>query len=78
MIYPALATGWRVHTSGVRINVTKGYFDNQSEFPDTGSRSFRHSLLKEAYENKHYPIDASEPLELIKAHMEMHGRTQQI
>jgi len=34
------------------------------------------SSLIEAYEDVHYPIDAPEPVELIKAHMEMTGRTQ--
>lgn len=34
------------------------------------------STLIEAYEDKHYAIEAPEPVELIKAHMEMSGRTQ--
>lgn len=34
------------------------------------------SSLIEAYENRHYPIEAPEPVEYIKAHMEMIGKKQ--
>lgn len=34
------------------------------------------SDLIEAYENRHHAIEAPQPIELIKAHMEMTGRTQ--
>lgn len=34
------------------------------------------SMLIEAYENKHYAVTAPEPVELIKAHMELTGRSQ--
>jgi HTH-type transcriptional regulator/antitoxin HigA len=32
--------------------------------------------LVEHYEDRHFPITAAEPIDLIKAHMEMTGRTQ--
>lgn len=32
--------------------------------------------LVEAYENTHWPIEAPDPVELIKAHMEVSGLTQ--
>ncbi len=32
--------------------------------------------LVEAYENAHWPIEAQDPVELIKAHMEFSGLTQ--
>ncbi|WP_407867150.1 type II toxin-antitoxin system HigA family antitoxin [Phyllobacterium phragmitis] len=53
------------------------YFDNP---PGQGSEDAeRFDILCdliEAYENRHYPIEAPEPIELLKAHMEMTGRTQ--
>lgn len=35
------------------------------------------ATLVDAYENSRWPIDAPHPVEAIKAHMEMTGRTQQ-
>ncbi|MES5045656.1 type II toxin-antitoxin system HigA family antitoxin [Rhizobium nepotum] len=53
------------------------YFDNLPEPLSTdGMRFDILSDLIEAYEDKHYPIDAPEPIELIKAHMELTGRSQ--
>jgi len=53
------------------------YFDNPPEpFSTDGMRFDILSDLIEAYEDKHYSIDAPEPIELIKAHMEITGRTQ--
>jgi HTH-type transcriptional regulator/antitoxin HigA len=53
------------------------YFDNQPDPQSTdGLRFDVLSVLIEAYEDKHYPIDAPEPVELIKAHMELTGRSQ--
>jgi len=53
------------------------YFDNP---PAPGSEDAERfdilSDLIEAYESRHYPIEAPEPIELLKAHMEMTGRTQ--
>ena len=34
------------------------------------------ATLIEAYEDIHYPMSAPDPVEAIKAHMEMSGRTQ--
>ncbi len=53
------------------------YFDNQPE-PGTpeAERFDILAALIEAYEDTHYPIDAPEPVELIRSHMEMTGRTQ--
>ncbi|TBN09209.1 type II toxin-antitoxin system HigA family antitoxin [Agrobacterium cavarae] len=53
------------------------YFDNPPErgTPE-GERFDILAALIEAYEDKHYPIDAPEPVELIRSHMEMTGRTQ--
>jgi HTH-type transcriptional regulator/antitoxin HigA len=53
------------------------YFDVQPA-PGTPEAN-RFDLLSdliEAYEAKHYRIEAPEPVETIKAHMEMAGRTQ--
>lgn len=53
------------------------YFDNPPDPVSTdGMRFDVLSDLIEAYEDKHYPIDAPEPVELIKAHMELTGRSQ--
>lgn len=53
------------------------YFDNQPELgTEEADRFDVLSTLIEAYEDEHYPIEAPEPIELIKAHMEMFGRTQ--
>jgi HTH-type transcriptional regulator/antitoxin HigA len=53
------------------------YFDNLPEPLSTdGMRFDILSDLIEAYEDRHYPIDAPEPVELIKAHMELTGRSQ--
>lgn len=53
------------------------YFDNPPDpFSTDGMRFDVLSDLIEAYEDKHYPIDAPEPIELIKAHMELTGRSQ--
>lgn len=53
------------------------YFDVQPE-PGTpeANRFDVLSDLIEAYEARHHPIEAPEPIELIKAHMDMTGRTQ--
>jgi len=32
--------------------------------------------LIEAYENRHHPIEAPDPIDLVRAHMEASGRTQ--
>ncbi len=48
------------------------YFDNLPDPLSTdGMRFDILSDLIEAYEDRHYPIDAPEPVELIKAHMEL-------
>lgn len=53
------------------------YFDNPPAFgtPEADRFDILSDLI-EAYEDKHYSIDAPEPVELIKAHMEMTGRNQ--
>ncbi|MDD1498600.1 type II toxin-antitoxin system HigA family antitoxin [Agrobacterium sp. CNPSo 3708] len=53
------------------------YFDNPPErgTPE-GERFDILAALIEAYEDTYYPIDAPEPVELIRSHMEMTGRTQ--
>lgn len=53
------------------------YFDNQPEpgTPD-GDRFDVLATLIEAYEDKHYPIVAPDPVATIVAHMEMSGLTQ--
>lgn len=53
------------------------YFDNQPE-PGTadGDRFDVLSALIEAYENEHHPISAPDPIETIKAYMEIHGLNQ--
>ncbi|MET0172316.1 MAG: type II toxin-antitoxin system HigA family antitoxin, partial [Agrobacterium vaccinii] len=53
------------------------YFDNPPDLgtPDADRFDVLATLI-EAFENKHYHIDAPEPVELIKTHMEVTGRTQ--
>lgn len=53
------------------------YFDNEPEIgtPDADRFDVLSTLI-EAYEDKHYAIEAPEPVELIKAHLDMFGRTQ--
>jgi HTH-type transcriptional regulator/antitoxin HigA len=53
------------------------YFDNEPEVgsPD-GDRFDVLATLIEAYEDRHYPISAPDPVETIVAHMEMAGLTQ--
>lgn len=59
------------------IGEVERYFDN---IPKPGTPEADRfdvlSALIEAYEDKHHAIEAPEPIELIKAHMEMFGRTQ--
>ncbi|XUY25755.1 helix-turn-helix domain-containing protein [Agrobacterium sp. rho-8.1] len=53
------------------------YFDNPPEFGTPEADRFDIlSTLIEAYEDKHHSIDMLEPVELIRSHMEMTGRTQ--
>ncbi len=53
------------------------YFDNPPNPLSTdGMRFDVLSDLIEAYEDKHYPVEVPEPAELIKAHMELTGRSQ--
>ncbi|NLS20215.1 type II toxin-antitoxin system HigA family antitoxin [Rhizobium sp. P40RR-XXII] len=53
------------------------YFNDQPEIgTEEADRFDVLSTLIEAYEDAHYPIEAPEPIELIKAHMDMFGRTQ--
>jgi HTH-type transcriptional regulator/antitoxin HigA len=53
------------------------YFDNQ---PDPGTpEADRFDVLAdliEAYEHRRVPMEPMEPIDLLKAHMEMTGRTQ--
>lgn len=53
------------------------YFDNPPDLgtPDADRFDVLATLI-EAFEDKHYHIDAPEPVELIKTHMELTGRTQ--
>ncbi|MES5098208.1 type II toxin-antitoxin system HigA family antitoxin [Agrobacterium sp. BA1120] len=53
------------------------YFDNPPDLgtPDADRFDVLATLI-EAFEEKHYHIDAPEPVELIKTHMEITGRTQ--
>lgn len=59
------------------ITEVTAYFDNQPE-PGTadGDRFDVLSALIEAYENEHHPISAPDPIEAIKAYMEIHGLNQ--
>lgn len=56
--------------------ITK-YFDNQPQ-PGTpeGDRFDVLADLIEAYENRHYPIEAPDPVEAIRCVMEQTGKTQ--
>ncbi len=59
------------------IGEVEVYFDNPPALDTTEADRFDIlSALIEAYEDRYYPIDAPEPVELIKAHMEMTGRSQ--
>lgn len=59
------------------IGEVEQYFDNIPEFGTPEADRFDVlSALIEAYEDKHYAVEAPEPIELIKAHMEMFERTQ--
>lgn len=53
------------------------YFENEPEpgSPD-GDRFDVLATLIEAYEDRHYPIANPDPVEVIRLHMEMTGRTQ--
>mgnify|MGYP000382541765 CR=1 FL=1 len=53
--------------------ITK-YFENEPEVgsPD-GNRFDVLATLIEAYEDKHYPIEMPDPVEVINAHMELKG-----
>jgi HTH-type transcriptional regulator/antitoxin HigA len=59
------------------IGEVERYFDNPPAFgtPDADRFDILSALI-DAYEDRHYPIEAPEPVELIKAHMEMSGRKQ--
>ncbi|PII39672.1 XRE family transcriptional regulator [Sinorhizobium meliloti CCBAU 01290] len=60
---------WAIH------EVSK-YFDQP---PETGTEEAAVSIFSRpdrGLRNEHHPIEAPEPVELIKAHMEMFGRTQ--
>jgi HTH-type transcriptional regulator/antitoxin HigA len=59
------------------IGEVEQYFGNPPAFgtPDADRFDILSALI-EAYEDRHYPIEAPEPVELIKAHMEMSGRKQ--
>ena len=53
------------------------YFENQPE-PGTpeGDRFDVLSILVERYEQDHFPIPDPDPIEMIKAYMELHGLKQ--
>jgi HTH-type transcriptional regulator/antitoxin HigA len=53
------------------------YFDNPPD-PGTpeGDRFDVLAALIEAYEDKHYPVPYLDPVSVLRAHMEMTGRTQ--
>lgn len=56
--------------------VTK-YFENEPMVgSEDGNRFALLTDLIEAYENKHYPIEAPDPVSLIKAHLETRGEKQ--
>lgn len=59
------------------IGEIAAYFDNQ---PAPGTpEADRFDVLAdliEAYEDRHHPIPRAEPIALLRAHMEMTGRTQ--
>ena len=53
------------------------YFDSPPEIgSEEGDRFTVLCDLIEAYENKHFPIEPMEPIDLLKAHMENTNRTQ--
>lgn len=53
------------------------YFDNPPPLGSPeGERFDVLSALIEAYEDRHYPIEAPDPVEVIKMHMQMTGKTQ--
>lgn len=53
------------------------YFDDEPVVGSTaGNRFDVLATLIEAYENRHHPIDAPDPIALIKAHMTSRGWTQ--
>ncbi|KAA1183751.1 type II toxin-antitoxin system HigA family antitoxin [Rhizobium tropici] len=59
------------------IGEVEQYFDVPPDFGTPQADRFDIlSALIEAYEDRYYPIEAPEPIELIKAHMEMMGRKQ--
>lgn len=52
------------------------YFDNEPELGSEASDRFEIlSLLIEAYESKHFPIDPPDPIEAIKFRMDQEGLT---
>jgi HTH-type transcriptional regulator / antitoxin HigA len=56
--------------------VTK-YFENEPMVgSEDGNRFALLTDLIEAYENKHYPIEAPDPVSLIKAHLDTRGEKQ--
>jgi HTH-type transcriptional regulator/antitoxin HigA len=56
--------------------VTK-YFENEPEIgSEDGNRFALLVDLIEAYENKHYPVKAPDPVSLIKLHLEFRGEKQ--
>lgn len=56
--------------------VTK-YFENEPAVgSEDGNRFVLLTDLIEAYENKHYPIEAPDPVSLIKAHLDTRGQKQ--
>ena len=59
------------------IGEVEQYFDSPPALGTSDADRFDIlSALIEAYEDRHYPIEAPEPVELIRAHMEMSGRKQ--
>lgn len=59
------------------ITEVEQYFDNIPELGSPEADRFDVlSALIESYEDKHYAIDAPEPVELIKSHMEQSGKSQ--
>lgn len=58
------------------LNAVKPYFDNEPEPDSVDGEHFEVLLtLIEAYEAKHFPIDAPDPIEAIKFRMEQAGLT---
>lgn len=53
------------------------YFDNQPEPGSAeGDRFDVLSTLVDAYESEHFPIPSPDPIETIRAYMDMHGLNQ--